>query len=112
MLDTMESPKKSVNMTSSTPKVSNLSQQQHSTPQMASPAATSKQEEEGKEFFRQAKNKLSWKQYNHLTAIIKKLNNRQQNKQETVAEAKKLFGAEHDDLFVAFSALLNHTLDE
>lgn len=102
IIDIEESPKKNA----STPKV----QQQHSTPQMASPA--SKQEEEGKEFFRQAKNKLSFKQFTHLTNIIKKLNNRQQSKQETLMEAKKLFGPEHEDLYEAFSKLLNHTQEE
>eukprot|EP00747_Dinoflagellata_sp_TGD_P184076 gnl/TRDRNA2_/TRDRNA2_39407_c0_seq1.p1 gnl/TRDRNA2_/TRDRNA2_39407_c0~~gnl/TRDRNA2_/TRDRNA2_39407_c0_seq1.p1 ORF type:complete len:257 (-),score=75.87 gnl/TRDRNA2_/TRDRNA2_39407_c0_seq1:57-827(-) len=62
---------------------------------------------DGKQFFRMARNSLSYEAFNEFLANIKRLNNQQQTKEETLAEARRIFGPQLDHLYREFEALLN-----
>ncbi|CAD7952277.1 unnamed protein product [Amoebophrya sp. A120] len=54
---------------------------------------------DGKQFFRNARARLSYEAFNSFLANIKRLNNHQQTRDETLDEAQRIFGAEHQDLY-------------
>jgi len=62
---------------------------------------------DGKAFFRQARSILSHEAFNQFLQSIKRLNNQQQTREETLAEAQRLFGPEHQSLYADFESLLN-----
>lgn len=62
---------------------------------------------DGKQFFRQARSRLSYEAFNLFLASIKRLNNQQQTREETLEEARRIFGPELLDLYKDFEALLN-----
>mmetsp|Transcript_28448 Transcript_28448/g.51410 ORF Transcript_28448/g.51410 Transcript_28448/m.51410 type:complete len:297 (+) Transcript_28448:81-971(+) len=62
---------------------------------------------DGKAFFRHARSRLSYEAFNLFLASIKRLNNQQQTREETLDEARRIFGAEMADLYKDFEALLN-----
>merc|ERR1719353_2105458 len=62
---------------------------------------------DGKAFFRQARSRLPQESFNQFLGSIKRLNNQQQTRDETLAEARQLFGPENMDLHSAFESLLN-----
>lgn len=62
---------------------------------------------DGKQFFRNARARLSYELFNSFLANIKRLNNHQQTRDETLDEAQRIFGAEHQDLYREFVQLLN-----
>lgn len=62
---------------------------------------------DGKQFFRQARNSLSYEAFNEFLANIKRLNNQQQSREETLAEARKIFGPEQQNLYKEFEQLLS-----
>jgi len=62
---------------------------------------------DGKQFFRQARNSLSYEAFNEFLANIKRLNNQQQSREETLAEARKIFGPEQQHLYKEFEQLLS-----
>lgn len=62
---------------------------------------------DGKAFFRQARGVLSHEAFNQFLQSIKKLNNQQQTREETLGEAQRLFGPEHQALYSDFESLLN-----
>ena len=62
---------------------------------------------DGKDFFRQARLRLTYEQFNAFLASIKKLNDHSQTRDETLAQAQEIFGADGHDLFVAFRNLLS-----
>lgn len=62
---------------------------------------------DGKEFFRQARSALSYEAFNEFLASIKRLNNNQQTREETLAQASNIFGPEQQGLYKEFEALLN-----
>jgi len=62
---------------------------------------------DGKQFFRQARSRLSYEAFNLFLASIKRLNNQQQTREDTLAEAKNIFGTELQDLYKDFELLLN-----
>jgi len=62
---------------------------------------------DGKQFFRQARNRLSFEAFNLFLASIKRLNNQQQSREDTLEEARHLFGSDLQDLYKDFEALLN-----
>jgi len=65
---------------------------------------------DGKQFFRAARGRLSYEAFNAFLANIKRLNSHQQTREETLEEAKRIFGSDNPDLYVDFTALLNrHT---
>lgn len=62
---------------------------------------------DGKKFFSQARSRLSFEAFNLFLASIKRLNNQQQTREETLEEARRIFGPELQDLYRDFEALLN-----
>merc|ERR1712054_612248 len=62
---------------------------------------------DGKAFFRQARSALSHEAFNNFLQSIKRLNNQQQTREETLAEARQLFGPEHVALYADFESLLS-----
>lgn len=62
---------------------------------------------DGKAFFRQARSRLSHEAFNQFLASIKRLNNQQQTREETLEQARTLFGPELGDLYSDFETLLN-----
>eukprot|EP00658_Telonema_sp_P-2_P052414 TRINITY_DN4060_c0_g1_i4.p1 TRINITY_DN4060_c0_g1~~TRINITY_DN4060_c0_g1_i4.p1 ORF type:complete len:258 (+),score=59.22 TRINITY_DN4060_c0_g1_i4:213-986(+) len=62
---------------------------------------------DGKEFFKRARHRLSFQQFNEFLANIKKLNSHLQNREETLQKASDIFGPENQDLHEAFQALLS-----
>mmetsp|Transcript_16530 Transcript_16530/g.40922 ORF Transcript_16530/g.40922 Transcript_16530/m.40922 type:complete len:284 (+) Transcript_16530:131-982(+) len=62
---------------------------------------------DGKQFFRNARARLSYEAFNSFLANIKRLNNHQQTRDETLDEAQRIFGSEHADLYREFVQLLN-----
>ncbi|KAK1667294.1 hypothetical protein QYE76_055453 [Lolium multiflorum] len=65
---------------------------------------------DGKEFFRQARSRLSYEQFAAFLANIKELNAHRQSQVETLEKADQIFGAENKDLFVSFQGLLSRSL--
>merc|ERR1719265_2776262 len=62
---------------------------------------------DGKAFFRQARGVLSHEAFNQFLQSIKRLNNQQQTREETLSEAQRLFGPEGQSLYADFESLLN-----
>jgi len=62
---------------------------------------------DGKQFFRQARNSLSYEAFNEFLANIKRLNNQQQSRETTLEEARRIFGPDLHHLFQEFEQLLN-----
>jgi len=62
---------------------------------------------DGKAFFRQARSRLSYEAFNLFLTSIKRLNNQQQTREETLDEARRIFGPELQDLYLDFETLLN-----
>eukprot|EP00999_Lentomonas_sp_LEN2_P000291 NODE_1288_length_920_cov_71.627995_g1242_i0.p1 GENE.NODE_1288_length_920_cov_71.627995_g1242_i0~~NODE_1288_length_920_cov_71.627995_g1242_i0.p1 ORF type:complete len:203 (+),score=29.01 NODE_1288_length_920_cov_71.627995_g1242_i0:111-719(+) len=60
----------------------------------------------GHEFFMQAKKQLSYQQFQMFLQVIKAFNTHEANKEQTLAASKEVFGAQHEDLYHAFHALL------
>ncbi|CAL1391256.1 unnamed protein product [Linum trigynum] len=64
---------------------------------------------DGKEFFRQARSRLSYEQFSAFLANIKELNAQKQTREETLRKAEEIFGTENKDLFLSFQGLLNRS---
>lgn len=62
---------------------------------------------DGKTFFRRARGRLSYEAFNLFLASIKRLNNQQQSREETLEQARRIFGPELSDLYKDFESLLN-----
>ncbi|KAJ3698541.1 hypothetical protein LUZ61_002246 [Rhynchospora tenuis] len=62
---------------------------------------------DGKEFFRQARSRLSYEQFGAFLANIKEFNSRKQSKEETLQKAEEIFGSENKDLFISFQNMIN-----
>mmetsp|Transcript_71293 Transcript_71293/g.133353 ORF Transcript_71293/g.133353 Transcript_71293/m.133353 type:complete len:266 (-) Transcript_71293:197-994(-) len=62
---------------------------------------------DGKAFFRTARSRLSYEAFNQFLASIKRLNNQQQSREDTLEEARHIFGVENQDLYRDFESLLN-----
>eukprot|EP00928_Gymnodinium_smaydae_P018776 TRINITY_DN1715_c0_g1_i1.p1 TRINITY_DN1715_c0_g1~~TRINITY_DN1715_c0_g1_i1.p1 ORF type:complete len:282 (-),score=80.48 TRINITY_DN1715_c0_g1_i1:69-914(-) len=65
---------------------------------------------DGKQFFRQARNSLTYEAFNEFLANIKRLNTGQQTREETLDAAKRIFGREHEQLYREFEELLNNVV--
>ena len=65
---------------------------------------------DGKEFFRQARARLSYEQFSSFLQNIKELNAHRQSREETLVKAKTIFGNENVDLYNAFEGLLSRHL--
>lgn len=62
---------------------------------------------DGKQFFRQARSQLSYEGFNEFLANIKRLNNQQQTREETLEEARRIFGPDLQNLYHEFEQLLS-----
>ncbi|VFQ91700.1 unnamed protein product [Cuscuta campestris] len=62
---------------------------------------------DGKEFFRQARSRLSYEQFSAFLANIKELNAHKQSREETLRKAEEIFGKDNKDLYMLFQGLLN-----
>ncbi|PIA30264.1 hypothetical protein AQUCO_05700158v1 [Aquilegia coerulea] len=62
---------------------------------------------DGKEFFRQARSRLSYEQFSAFLADIKEFNAQKQSREETLRKAEEIFGTENRDLYLSFQGLLN-----
>lgn len=65
---------------------------------------------DGKEFFRQARSRLSYEQFSAFLANIKELNAQKQTREETLRKAEEIFGNENKDLYLSFQGLLNRNV--
>nr|KJB38914.1 hypothetical protein B456_007G336300 [Gossypium raimondii] len=65
---------------------------------------------DGKEFFRQARSRLSYEQFSAFLANIKELNAQKQTRVETLRKAEEIFGTDNKDLFLSFQGLLNRNI--
>uniref|UniRef100_A0A7N0V9J6 At4g15545-like C-terminal domain-containing protein n=1 Tax=Kalanchoe fedtschenkoi TaxID=63787 RepID=A0A7N0V9J6_KALFE len=65
---------------------------------------------DGKEFFRQARSRLTYEQFSAFLANIKELNAQKQSREDTLKKAEEIFGAENKDLFLSFQGLLNRNI--
>ena len=61
---------------------------------------------DGKEFFRQARARLSYENFSQFLQNIKELNAHKQTRQETLAKAAEIFGDQNSDLYATFETLL------
>lgn len=62
---------------------------------------------DGKEFFRQARSRLSYEQFSSFLENIKELNAHKQTREETLRKAEEIFGTDNKDLYLLFQGLLN-----
>ncbi|CAO2826049.1 unnamed protein product [Amaranthus hypochondriacus] len=65
---------------------------------------------DGKEFFRQARSRLSYEQFSAFLANIKQLNDHKQSREETLRKAEEILGNENKDLYLSFQGLLNRNV--
>ncbi|XP_010476762.1 PREDICTED: uncharacterized protein At4g15545 [Camelina sativa] len=65
---------------------------------------------DGKEFFRQARSRLSYEQFSSFLANIKELNAQKQTREETLRKADEIFGEDNKDLYLSFQGLLNRNM--
>lgn len=65
---------------------------------------------DGKEFFRQARSRLSLEQFSAFLTNIKELNAQRQSKEETLRKAEDIFGMDNKDLYVSFQGLLSRNM--
>ncbi|KAL1205658.1 hypothetical protein V5N11_001361 [Cardamine amara subsp. amara] len=61
---------------------------------------------DAKEFFRQARSRLSYEQFRAFLANIKELNAQKQTREETLRKANEIFGTENKDLYLSFQGLV------
>merc|ERR1712130_719437 len=64
---------------------------------------------DGKQFFRQARSQLSYESFNLFLASIKRMNNQQQSREDTLEEARRIFGPDLQSLYQDFEALLSRS---
>uniref|UniRef100_A0A0E0KV77 At4g15545-like C-terminal domain-containing protein n=1 Tax=Oryza punctata TaxID=4537 RepID=A0A0E0KV77_ORYPU len=64
---------------------------------------------DGKEFFRQARTRLSYEQFGAFLANIKEFNAQKQSREDTLSKAEEIFGTEHKDLTVTYNKVLEKT---
>ncbi|MCO5587041.1 hypothetical protein L7F22_040986 [Adiantum nelumboides] len=89
---------------------SSLPTSKHATAPNSPPHIARTARVDGKEFFRQARNRLSYEQFSAFLANIKELNAHHQTRDETLKKASEIFGPENSDLYDAFDGLLSRHL--
>ncbi|XP_061367984.1 uncharacterized protein At4g15545 [Gastrolobium bilobum] len=65
---------------------------------------------DGKEFFRQVRNRLSYDQFGAFLANVKELNSHKQTREETLQKADEIFGTENKDLYDIFEGLITRNV--
>ncbi|XP_075488089.1 uncharacterized protein At4g15545-like [Primulina tabacum] len=66
----------------------------------------------GKDLFRQARNRLSLEQFSAFLANVKALNAQKQSREETLRKAEEIFGMDNKDLYALFQGLLGHSIHQ
>ncbi|CAK9183561.1 unnamed protein product, partial [Ilex paraguariensis] len=66
---------------------------------------------DGKEFFRQARSRLSYEQFSAFLANINELNAQKQSREETLHKAEDIFGMDNKKLYSSFKGLLNRNIN-
>ncbi|KAM0902306.1 hypothetical protein ACQ4PT_019354 [Festuca glaucescens] len=84
---------------------------QHSS--MTSPfeaaSQTARTRVDGKEFFRQVRNRMSYEQFSAFLANVKELNAHKQTREDTLRKADAIFGPENSDLYTIFESLITRS---
>eukprot|EP00798_Chlamydomonas_sp_ICE-L_P016561 gene16561-22790_t len=62
---------------------------------------------DGKEFFRQARDRLSYEQFTQFLHNIKELNGGRQSRDNTLWKAREIFGSTNQDLYASLEGLLS-----
>ncbi|XP_049414183.1 uncharacterized protein At4g15545-like isoform X2 [Solanum stenotomum] len=98
-----------VSMSSFYPSSQQSSQQSSAanSPPRARPKPAQTPRADGKEFFRQARSRLSYEQFSAFLANIKELNAQKQSREETLKKAEEIFGMDNKDLYLSFQGMLN-----
>ncbi|KAL4388032.1 hypothetical protein GQ457_09G022800 [Hibiscus cannabinus] len=65
---------------------------------------------DGKEFFRQVRNRLSYEQFGAFLTNVKELNSHKQTREETLRKADEIFGSDNRDLYALFEGLINRNV--
>ncbi|XP_022861787.1 uncharacterized protein At4g15545 isoform X2 [Olea europaea var. sylvestris] len=65
---------------------------------------------DGKEFFRQVRNRLSYEQFGAFLANVKELNSHKQTKEVTLQKADEIFGPDNKDLYAIFEGLITRNV--
>ncbi|KAG8068789.1 hypothetical protein GUJ93_ZPchr0005g15382 [Zizania palustris] len=65
---------------------------------------------DGKEFFRQVRNRLSYEQFSAFLANVKELNAHKQTREDTLRKADEIFGPENKDLYTIFEGLITRNI--
>ncbi|XP_014505957.1 uncharacterized protein At4g15545 isoform X1 [Vigna radiata var. radiata] len=89
---------------------SSLTQGSISTSDAGTGSQTGRTRVDGKEFFRQVRNRLSYEQFGAFLANVKELNSHKQTKEETLRKADEIFGPENNDLYNLFEGLINRNV--
>ncbi|CAJ1941140.1 unnamed protein product [Sphenostylis stenocarpa] len=87
-----------------------LTQGSISTSDAGAGSQTGRTRVDGKEFFRQARNRLSYEQFGAFLANVKELNSHKQTKEDTLRKADEIFGPENKDLYTIFEGLINRNV--
>ncbi|MQL75551.1 hypothetical protein Taro_007914 [Colocasia esculenta] len=61
---------------------------------------------DGKEFFFQVRNRLSYEQFGAFLSNIKEFNSHRQSREDTLTKAGEIFGTDNEDLYLSFKGLL------
>lgn len=98
-----------VSMSSFYPSSQQSSQQSSAanSPPRARPKPAQTPRADGKEFFRQARSRLSYEQFSAFLSNIKELNAQKQSREETLKKAEEIFGTDNKDLYLSFQGMLN-----
>ncbi|XP_020702710.1 uncharacterized protein At4g15545 isoform X1 [Dendrobium catenatum] len=73
-------------------------------------AQTGRTRVDGKEFFRQVRNRLSSEQFSAFLANVKELNSHNQTRGETLRMTDEIFGPDNKDLYTIFEGLITRNL--
>ncbi|KAA0049425.1 uncharacterized protein E6C27_scaffold171G006740 [Cucumis melo var. makuwa] len=73
-------------------------------------SSTGRTRVDGKEFFRQVRNRLAYEQFAAFLEIVKDLNSHKQTKEDTLQKAEEIFGDDNKDLYAIFEGLINRNL--
>ncbi|CAD6272175.1 unnamed protein product [Miscanthus lutarioriparius] len=82
---------------------------QHSSP-FDAPSQTGRTRVDGKEFFRQVRNRLSYEQFGAFLANVKELNAHRQTREDTLRKADEIFGPENKDMYSIFESLITRNI--
>ncbi|CAN6351051.1 unnamed protein product [Urochloa humidicola] len=75
------------------------------------PSQTGRTRVDGKEFFRQVRNRLSYEQFSAFLANVKELNANRQTREDTLRKADEIFGPENKDMYTIFESLITRNVN-